>query len=112
MEHSEFLQLVNLSIESIPEKIREYLENVDIVVEEAPSQNQLAGHIIDDGDQHLGLYEGLPLSERTDYSSVLPDKIILFQNPIESICTDNDEIIDEIRKTVIQEIAHHYDIDE
>jgi len=112
MEHSEFLHLVNLSIESIPEKIREHLEHVDIVAEEAPSQNQLAGHIIADGDQLLGVYEGLPLSERTDYSSVLPDKIILFQHPIESICADNDEIIEEIRKTVIQEIAHHYGIDE
>ena len=112
MDHSEFFQLVNLSIESIPKKIREHLENVDIVVEEAPSQFQLAGHIIDDDALLLGLYEGLPLSERTDYSSMLPDKITLFQHSIESICSDNNEIIEEIRKTVIHEIAHHYGIDE
>ena len=56
----------------------------------------------------LGLYEGIPLTEREEYSMVLPDKITLYQKSIETICADNDEIIEQVRETVVHEVAHHF----
>ena len=60
----------------------------------------------------LGLYEGIPLTGRYGYDMVLPDKITLFQTAIESICRTDDEIVAEVRATVVHEIAHHFGIDD
>ncbi len=94
----------------MPAEFVVYLDNVDIVVEDWPTQEMLAGRTVDEGDLLLGLYEGVPLTERGDYGMVLPDKITLFQKSIESICADQNEIVDEVRLTVIHEVAHHFGI--
>ena len=60
----------------------------------------------------MGLYEGLPLTERHDYGMVLPDKITLFKEQIETVCQNISEVEIEIRNTVIHEIAHHFGIDD
>ena len=88
------------------------LNNVDLVVEDWPVREQLAGHVIDEGDYLLGLYEGVPLTERADYGMVLPDKITLFQKAIESICSSDEEVVTEVRNTVVHEVAHHFGIDD
>ncbi len=67
---------------------------------------------MDDGELLLGLYEGVPLTERADYLQLLPDRITIFQGSIEAICTTNEEIVAEIRTTVIHEVAHHFGIDD
>ena len=108
MESSEFEILVNDALGQIPLIIRERLDNVDVVVDDWPSQDQLLGSGVKEGEFMLGLYEGLPLTERHDYGMVLPDKITLFRGSIESICSDEDEIIREIRNTVVHEVAHHF----
>jgi predicted Zn-dependent protease with MMP-like domain len=112
MESSLFEKLVLRAMDQIPDALSAYLDNVDIVVEDWPAQDQLAGHVIEDGDLLLGLYEGVPLTERSDYSMVLPDKITLFQKSIEAICASNEEIIEQIRETVVHEVAHHFGIDD
>ncbi len=86
MTRSEFEQLVIRALDDIPEGIRKQLDNVDLVVEELPTNSQLVGSGLEDGYELLGLYEGLPLTEREDYGMVLPDKITIFQKPIEAIC--------------------------
>lgn len=100
------------ALDRIPEELRLRLDNVDIVVDDAPSKEQLVGSGIEEGNLLLGLYEGLPLTERYNYDMVLPDKITLFQRPIESICQTDEDIIREVQITVVHEVAHHFGIDD
>lgn len=112
MTRTEFERLVLQALDRIPEDLRMRLDNVDIVVEDAPSREQLVGSGIDKGNILLGLYEGLPLTDRYNYDMVLPDKITLFQRPIESICQTDEDIIREVQVTVVHEVAHHFGIDD
>ena len=112
MTRTEFERLVRQTVHEIPEGLRRHLDNVDLVVEERPSQAQLVGSGVEKDDLLLGLYEGLPLTERSDYGMVLPDRITLFQEVIEEVCESRDEVVQEIRETVIHEIAHHFGIDD
>ena len=112
MEASRFEELVREAMQRIPQEIRDYLDNVDVVVEDWPAKEQLAGHVIEEEDYLLGLYEGVPLTERSDYGMVLPDKITLFQKSIEAICSGDEGVIEEVRKTVVHEVAHHFGIDD
>jgi predicted Zn-dependent protease with MMP-like domain len=112
MERQEFESLVHKALGGVPEQFRRYLENVDVIVDEWPSQDQLAGHLVDDDDLLLGLYEGVPLTERADYLDVLPDRITIFQRSIEAICENDEQTVEEVRTTVIHEIAHHFGIDD
>ncbi len=110
METSEFERLVRQALGQIPPEIQAHLDNVDLVVEDHPSNEQLVGSGLEKEQLLLGLYEGLPLTERADYGMVLPDKITLFQNAIEEVCTSEEEIIEEVRDTVVHELAHHFGI--
>lgn len=112
MTRTQFERLVRRALDSIPEDIRARLDNVDIVVEDAPTREQLVGSGIEDDALLLGLYEGLPLTERYDYGMALPDKITLFQASIESICATDEEVMREVQDTVVHEVAHHFGIDD
>ena len=112
MERSEFEKLVRQALQQLPEKIRQQMDNVDLIVEETMTNNQLAYSAIEDGKSLLGLYEGIPLTERDDYGMVLPDKISIFQDSIEAVCTTNEEIVQEVLDTVIHEVAHHIGIND
>ncbi len=112
MERSHFERLALEALQQIPDDLRAFLDNVDIVVEDWPAQDQLAGHLIGEDEYLLGLYEGVPLTERHEYGMVLPDKITLFQEPIEAVCSSRDEVIEQIRQTVEHEVAHHFGIDD
>ena len=112
MEREHFERLVRRAMGQIPDALSAYLDNVDIVVEDWPAQDQLAGHVIEEGEFLLGLYEGVPLTEREDYGMVLPDKITLYQESIEAICSTDEEIVEQVRETVVHEVAHHFGIDD
>ncbi len=115
MNREQFESLVAGAVELLPEEFKNRLENVDVVVEEMPSRWQLGKTHLGQGYTLLGLYEGVPLTERTtNYGLVAPDKITIFQKPIEDVCRSGDEmeIKEQIRKTVIHEIAHHFGIDD
>ena len=112
MIRTQFEALVRQAMAGIPEQIRRHVDNVDIVVEDWPSRQQLVGFGIDEGQQLLGLYEGIPLTDRYDYGMVLPDKITLFQGAIEDLCSSDEEIVSEVRATVVHEVAHHFGIDD
>lgn len=112
MERETFERLVRQALGTIPDEFRLYLENVDVIVEDWPSSDQLAGHLVEDGELLLGLYEGVPLTERDDYVPILPDRITIFQGSIESICSTNEQIVEEVRETIEHEIAHHFGIDD
>ncbi len=86
------------------------LSNVDVVVANEPNADQLAQ--VEAGDSLFGLYEGIPQTERAGYNLALPDKITIFRGPIERARDTEDEIAEEIRVTVLHELAHHIGFDE
>lgn len=112
MDRVQFEKLVILALEQIPEEIQRHISNVDVVVEDLPGQDKLAGQQIGEGELLLGLYEGVPLTERYDYGEVLPDKITLFQGSIEALDLTDEEMVAEIADTVVHEVAHHFGIDD
>jgi len=109
-----FRRLVSEALRDLPEEFLAKMDNVEIVVERRPTAEQEdAGGEGEDEGLLMGLYEGVPLPSRTSaYGGVLPDRITLFQENIEAVCDTHEEIVEEIRKTVLHEIAHHFGIDD
>jgi len=111
MERQEFDAIVFRAIETLPAEFKDKLENVDILVEDWPSPQQIRQLRLRDKAQLLGLYEGVPQTNRgSSYNLVLPDKITIFQKPIEAQCRSSQEIEAEIGSVVRHEIAHHFGI--
>ena len=99
------------AVDSLPDEFHAKLENVDVVVEDQPTLGQLAEVRLKRGQTLLGLYQGVPLTKRgRHYGLVVPDKITIFQKPIEAECRHEAEIISEIQRVVRHEIAHHFGI--
>lgn len=107
MKPAEFELLIERALESLPQAITEGLDNVAIVIQDWPSEEQLGLGESDNPHSLLGLYEGVPLVDRVDYGMVLPDKITLFQKSIEALGLSHEKIVEEIRVTVLHELAHH-----
>jgi len=108
-----FERLVAEALDSLPPEFAARLENVEVVVERYPTRRQLALAGVPRGQTLFGLYEGVPLTERTaSYGLVLPDKITIFQGPIEAYCRTDAEVREQVRQTVIHEFAHHFGIDD
>ena len=111
MERERIEWLVARAVETLPEEFITRLENIDMVVEDYPTLGQLTSVGLRRGQSLLGLYEGVPLTKRsTHYGLVPPDKITIFQKPIEAKCRYNAEIMAEIQRVVKHEIAHHFGI--
>jgi predicted Zn-dependent protease with MMP-like domain len=113
MQREQFEALVVKAIHNLPPEFQHKLENVDIVVEDWPTRRQLAQAKLKHPAQLLGLYQGVPQTRRGHgYGMVLPDKITIFQGPIEVQCCLSDKIEAKIEEVVRHEIAHHFGIDE
>lgn len=112
MDHNEFEKIVVEVIKAIPEKFLEKLDNVDIVIEDNPTKEQLKELKVRNNNHLLGLYEGVPKTERWNYAQVLPDKITIFKVPIERIAKSREEIKEIVKETVWHEIAHHFGMSE
>lgn len=111
MDRERFEWLVAKAVDSLPDEFRTRLENIDVVVADQPSTSQLAELGKKRGETLLGLYEGVPLTKRSrHYGLVMPDKVSIFQKPIEAICRNDAGIIAEIQRVVQHEIAHHFGI--
>ncbi len=111
MERQEFEALVIKAIQALPPEFRSKLENVDVLIEGWPSPKQISGLRLKNRAQLLGLYEGIPQTKRdSGYNLALPDKITIFQKPIELKCRSDREIENEIGIVVRHEIAHHFGI--
>ncbi len=102
VEPGRFEDMVSTALDSLPEELGRLMRNVAVTVEHDPGPPGL-----------LGLYEGIPLTSRTsDYAGVLPDRIIIYHQAICAICRTEQEVADQVRRTVIHEIAHHFGIDD
>ena len=113
MNKERFDELVFRVVERLPSEFRDRLENVDVIVEDRASASQLSKVRLGHHSQLLGLYEGVPQIRRgVRYGMVLPDRIYIFQKPIESMCHSDEEIERKIAEVVQHEIAHHFGTDE
>jgi predicted Zn-dependent protease with MMP-like domain len=112
MEYERFEYLVARAVDALPAEFQQRLENVDVVVEESPSPAQLHQSRTGRGFTLLGLYEGIPLTQRNSYYGMVPpDKITIFKRTIEAkIGNDELAIQKEVGKVVRHEIAHHFGI--
>lgn len=103
-----FKELVVEALDELPEVFRNRLENVEVVVEEVPPpdiREEFGGSL-------LGLYQGVPLTERSLMFPSPPDVISIYKGNIERICSSEDEIREEVRLTVVHEIGHYFGLDE
>jgi predicted Zn-dependent protease with MMP-like domain len=113
MDTVRFEQLVGQAIDSLPDEFMPYMENIDIVIADEPTRAQLKHSGLEKNMTLLGLYEGVPMTERTtNYGLVTPDKITIFQKTIEASFQKDEIIVNEIRRVVLHEIAHHFGIDD
>jgi len=113
MQREKFEALVAKVIDNLPPEFQHKLENVDIVVENWPTPRQLRQIKHRHPAQLLGLYQGVPQTRRgRRYGLVLPDKISIFQKPIEEYCSFDHEIEATIEEVVRHEIAHHFGLDD
>ncbi|MFN2165402.1 MAG: metallopeptidase family protein [Anaerolineae bacterium] len=109
----EFEQLVVDAVSSLPPEIMARLDNVAITVEDWPNRAQLESSRVPPGSTLFGLYQGVPLTQRTaSYGMVPPDRITIFRGPLMLYRRTPEAIEEQVRKTVLHEIAHHFGMDE
>ena len=111
MHRDRFRRLVQQAIDSLPPHIDNYLDNVAIVIEREPTPEDLADAGIPQGTELFGLYIGTPLIDRSEYHMTLPDRIAIYQGPLERAFHPR-VIPEEVRRTVLHEIAPHFGFDE
>ena len=111
VERERFNELVRRGLDTLPAQIAQRIDNVDVVVEDEPTASQLASARVPAGHTLLGLYVGIPLTQRTSgYNLVAPDRIIIYRLPLERLSRDDDDLVDRVRDTVVHEVAHHFGI--
>jgi predicted Zn-dependent protease with MMP-like domain len=102
IEPGRFEEMVVTALDGMPEELGQLMSNVAVTVEHGRGPSGL-----------LGLYQGVPLTSRTSgYAGVLPDHITIYRQAICAICNTEEEVADQVRRTVIHEIAHHFGIDD
>jgi len=113
LTRKEFEEVVISALEGLPKFFKNRMENVDVVIENRASPDLLSEMGLRSPFDLLGLYQGIPLDQRGFYyGNVLPDKITLFQDPIESTCKTKEEIEEKVREVVIHEVGHYFGLDE
>lgn len=105
----EFETLINRAMEELPQEYIRNLNNVAITYADEPTPEQLKKQGVREGSLLLGLYEGIPQTQRgAGYTFVLPDKITLFKHPIMQVSHDESSLFAQVKRTLWHEIAHHY----
>jgi predicted Zn-dependent protease with MMP-like domain len=100
---ADFEALVEQALDEIPDELARVVSNVVVLVEDDPPP----GH-----PDLLGVYEGVSLTERRSDHTGLPDRITIFRRPLLAMCKDSEELVREVRITVVHEVAHHFGIDD
>ena len=105
LSDEEFEAAVADALDLIPDELAKLMSNVAVLVEPEPAADE---------QELLGLYEGTPLTERDGWwdAGSLPDRITIYQGPLQRYCRDREELLDEIAVTVVHEVAHHFGVDD
>jgi predicted Zn-dependent protease with MMP-like domain len=113
MTREEFAVLVEEALHDIPRRFRKAMKNVAVVIEDEPPPDVLDELDVEPDDTLFGLYQGTPLTERRwDYGNSLPDRISIYQRPIEDACDSDDDIRACVAETVIHEFGHYFGMSE
>jgi len=113
LKREAFTRLVEEALTEIPKRFRDEMKNVAVVVEDEPPRHILAELEIEPEDSLFGLYQGIPLPERSwAHGNTLPDRISIYQRPIEEACEDHEDIIVCVAETVIHEFGHYFGLSE
>ena len=111
MEREHFEGLVRRALDTLPDEIAQRVDNVDVEVQDWPTGTQLAAAGVPPGRTLLGLYQGIPLTKRTSgYNLVAPDRITIYQGPLERMARNDDDLVERVRDVVVHEVAHHFGI--
>ena len=107
-----FEELIRRAVAEIPDDFLAIMEqgNVDIQARRRPTKRQLRDAGLGPDETLLGLYEGVPLTDRGGSDPALPDVITIFQYPIEEMCETEEEVVAQVRTTVVHEVAHYFGI--
>ena len=114
LSERQFREFVAEALDDLPDEWGELLDNVAIVVENEPSAEDLQDLGMDsgEGNELLGLYQGTPLGERGFGYSGLPDRVVIYRGPILRIAFTREEVVKQIRETVLHELGHHFGLKE
>jgi predicted Zn-dependent protease with MMP-like domain len=113
MTRARFEQLVAEAIRTIPSRFRDELKNIAVIVDDEPPDDLLDEMEIEPPDTLFGLYQGTPLTERPwDYGNALPDRIVLYQGPIEDASETEDDVVVTVGETLIHEVGHYFGLSE
>ncbi|HJR59500.1 MAG TPA: metallopeptidase family protein [Vicinamibacterales bacterium] len=113
LRKEEFTRLVEEALTEIPRRFRKAMTNVAVVVEDEPPPHLLQELEVEPGGSLFGLYQGTPLTERSwSHGNTLPDRISIYQRPIEEACEDHEDIIVCVAETVIHEFGHYFGLSE
>lgn len=113
LTHEEFADAVSEALDSLPDDFGPYMEDLVVDIEDSPDDQTLADLNMRDRRSLLGLYRGVPLTNRSVGQMLrIPERIVLYQRNIERICRTRDQVVDQIRRTVLHEVGHHFGMDE
>ncbi|WP_103061640.1 metallopeptidase family protein [Actinomyces qiguomingii] len=113
LSDAEFEAAVSDALDIIPEDLAAHMDNIVVLVQDEPEHEMLTEADYDAAGRPtlLGLYDGVPLTERdAGWSLVLPDRILIFQGPLQRWCGSRQELVEQVAVTVIHEVAHHFGI--
>lgn len=110
----QFRELVAEALDGLPPEFADLLDNVAVIVEDEPSAEDLVELGIDPGDglELLGLYQGVPLADRGFEYGALPDRVVIYRIPILRIARTRNEVVRQVRETVLHELGHHFGLEE
>jgi predicted Zn-dependent protease with MMP-like domain len=114
MNREEFERVVAKALDGLPEEVAAHLDNIAVVVEDEPTDDELEEVGLDPETETLfGVYQGMALPDRGGaYGNVLPDRIVIYRRPLLDACDDRNELVREIKDTVVHEIGHFFGLDE
>jgi predicted Zn-dependent protease with MMP-like domain len=113
LEREPFIRLVRRALREIPAPFKQHLKNIDIIVKRRPSAAELRDAGLAPDESMYGFYHGVPMTERgSDYGMTAPDVIYIYQEPLEEDFSNDRELVEEIRTTVLHEVGHFFGIDD
>ena len=112
LSRTAFEKLVAEAIDGLPPQFAELLENVAVVVEEEPEPRVLAEMGMDEDEELLGLYLGVPLTERDSQYQSLPDRVAIYRGPVLRCCDSRRQVVREVRETVVHELGHYFGLED
>jgi len=111
VDRTTFESLVSRGVENLPKIYRDKINNIAFIVEDLPSQQQRVQLELANNQTLFGLYEGVPLPQRQGSLKIIPDKITIFQLPIQSSVDNMEQLYDQVARTVWHEVAHYFGLD-